>query len=74
MRNLQWMGRAVEYGSVKNEKDFRYIIFPLHNIVEQSYPSVLVYTADHDDRVVPSHSYKYAAKLQKHQSSKKVLY
>ena len=64
---------AVEYGSVKNEKDFKNLLSysPLHNIVEQSYPSVLVYTADHDDRVVPSHSYKYAAKLQKHQSSKK---
>jgi len=63
---------AVEYGSVKNEKDFKNLLSysPLHNITEQSYPSVLVFTADHDDRVVPSHSYKYAAKLQKHQSSK----
>ena len=64
---------AVEYGSVKNEKDFKNLLSysPLHNIAEQSYPSVLIYTADHDDRVVPSHSYKYAAKLQKYQSSKK---
>ena len=63
---------AVEFGSVKNEKDFKNLLSysPLHNITEQSYPSVLVFTADHDDRVVPSHSYKYAAKLQKHQASK----
>ena len=63
---------AVEYGSVKNEKDFKNLLSysPLHNITEKSYPSVLVYTADHDDRVVPAHSYKYAAKLQNHQLSK----
>ena len=48
-----------------------YYHIPLHNIAEQFYPSVLIYTADHDDRVVPSHSYKYAAKLQNYQSSKK---
>ena len=67
---------AVEFGSVKNEKDFKNLLSysPLHNITEQSYPSVLVFTADHDDRVVPSHSYKYAAKLQKHQSSKMIQY
>ena len=37
---------------------------PLHNAEPASYPPVLITTADHDDRVVPLHSYKFAAALQ----------
>jgi prolyl oligopeptidase len=60
-------GWAVEYGSSDNEKDFRnlYGYSPLHNIKPGvCYPATLVTTADHDDRVVPAHSFKFAATLQ----------
>lgn len=58
---------VTEYGSSENEKDFRnlYGYSPYHNIRSGlEYPAVLVTTSDHDDRVVPSHSYKYTARLQ----------
>ncbi len=60
-------GWAVEYGSSDNEEQFGYIYkySPLHNIREGvAYPATLVTTADHDDRVVPAHSFKFAAQLQ----------
>ena len=56
-----------DYGSSENEDEFRalYAYSPLHNIKQgQKYPAVLVTTADHDDRVVPAHSFKYTATLQ----------
>ncbi len=60
-------GWAVEYGSSDNEEQFPYIYkySPLHNIKEGvKYPATLVMTADHDDRVVPAHSFKFAATMQ----------
>jgi len=58
---------AVEYGSAQDPKQFPYLIkySPLHNLKPGTcYPATLVVTADHDDRVVPSHSFKFAAALQ----------
>ena len=56
-----------EYGSSDNAKDFRNLIrySPLHNLKPKTdYPATMVTTADHDDRVVPGHSFKFAAALQ----------
>ena len=56
-----------DYGSSEDPDEFAalYAYSPYHNIKEgQVYPSVLVTTADTDDRVVPGHSFKYAAALQ----------
>jgi prolyl oligopeptidase len=56
-----------EYGSPQNADEFKSLIAysPLHNVKPgASYPATLIKTADHDDRVVPSHSYKFAAALQ----------
>ncbi|MBI3278883.1 MAG: S9 family peptidase [Acidobacteria bacterium] len=56
-----------DYGSPDNPEEFKaiYAYSPLHNIKPGArYPATLVTTADHDDRVVPAHSFKYAAALQ----------
>jgi prolyl oligopeptidase len=61
-------GWAVEYGnadSSKTEFDYLYKYSPLHNLKQGTkYPATFITTADHDDRVVPGHSFKYAAALQ----------
>ena len=57
-----------DYGSSDNAGEFKALraYSPLHNIkTGAKYPATLVTTADHDDRVVPAHSFKYAATLQK---------
>ncbi len=66
-------GWVVEYGSSDNEEQFKnlYSYSPLHNIkVGVSYPATMVTTADHDDRVVPAHSFKFIATLQERQAGK----
>jgi prolyl oligopeptidase len=64
-------GWAVEYGSSDKQEDFKYLYAysPLHNLKAGiSYPATLVTTADHDDRVVPAHSFKFIATLQEKNS------
>jgi prolyl oligopeptidase len=56
-----------DYGSSDNEAEFKalYAYSPVHNIrAGVKYPATLITTADHDDRVVPAHNFKYAAALQ----------
>ena len=59
---------ASDYGtSEESPKMFKYLLgySPLHNLTKGvSYPATLITTADHDDRVVPAHSFKFAAALQ----------
>ena len=68
-------GWIPEYGSSEqSEEMFRYLLgySPLHNIKPGvEYPATLITTADHDDRVVPAHSFKFAATLQKAQAGDK---
>ena len=62
-----WTG---DYGSSDNEDEFKalYAYSPLHNVKKQAYPATLVTTADHDDRVVPAHSFKFISELQAKQT------
>lgn len=68
---------AVEYGRSDNPEHFKFLIkySPLHNFKDgTAYPATLVTTADHDDRVVPAHSFKFAARLQEaHKGDNPVL-
>jgi prolyl oligopeptidase len=61
-------GWTSDYGSPDNPEEFRviYAYSPLHNLKPgTAYPPTLITTADHDDRVVPGHSFKFAAALQR---------
>lgn len=63
--------RVAEYGSSANKKAFRWLIeySPPHNIHEGTrYPPTFLTTSRHADRVVPSHSFKFTARLQEAQS------
>lgn len=67
-------GWVVEYGSSDDPEQFEYIYkySPLHNIKEGvCYPATMITTGDHDDRVVPAHSFKFAATLQQAQGCDK---
>ncbi|MBK9074714.1 MAG: S9 family peptidase [Flavobacteriales bacterium] len=60
-------GWVPEYGSADNSKEeFDYLraYSPLHNVKPAKYPATMVMTADHDDRVVPAHSFKFISALQ----------
>ncbi|HRO74099.1 MAG TPA: prolyl oligopeptidase family serine peptidase, partial [Saprospiraceae bacterium] len=65
-------GWAYDYGTADDSKEmYAYLkrYSPVHNVRSGvAYPATLVTTADHDDRVVPAHSYKFIAELQKKQS------
>lgn len=67
-------GWAFDYGtSEESEEMFEYLLgySPVHNVEENvEYPATLVTTGDHDDRVVPAHSFKFAAHLQDKQIGK----
>lgn len=67
-------GWAYDYGtSEESEEMFKYLLgySPVHNVKKGiSYPATLVTTGDHDDRVVPAHSFKFASELQEKQKGK----
>ena len=65
-------GWAYDYGTINDSKEmFDYLkgYSPVHNVKKGiKYPAILITTGDHDDRVVPAHSFKFAAELQEKQS------
>ena len=70
-------GWAYDYGTSEDNKEmfeYLYKYSPLHNIKKAAYPATLISTADHDDRVVPAHSFKFAAAIQeKHTGTNPVV-
>nr|WP_235953968.1 prolyl oligopeptidase family serine peptidase [Mucilaginibacter inviolabilis] len=63
-------GWSYDYGTAEDSKEmFQYLYnySPYHALKPQEYPATMVTTADHDDRVVPAHSFKFAARLQEYQ-------
>src|SRR6185369_11141041 len=65
-----------DYGSPENPEEFKalYAYSPYQNIKSgKKYPATLITTADHDDRVVPAHSFKFAAALQAAQAGPKPI-
>ena len=63
-------GWSYDFGTAQDSKEmFEYLYHysPLHNIKAAAYPATMVTTADHDDRVVPAHSFKFAATMQANQ-------
>ena len=64
-------GWSYDYGTAEDSKEmfeYLYRYSPVHNVRKQCYPATLVTTGDHDDRVVPAHSFKFAASLQANQT------
>ena len=71
-------GWAYDYGTAEDSKEmFDYLkgYSPVHNVKAGTlYPATLITTGDHDDRVVPAHSFKFAAELQdKHEGNNPVM-
>ncbi len=60
---------ANDYGTSDDSVQFHNLIkfSPLHNVHDTAYPATFITTGDHDDRVVPAHSFKFAATMQAHQ-------
>jgi prolyl oligopeptidase len=63
-------GWSYDYGTAEDSKEmfeYLYKYSPYHALKPNKYPATMVTTADHDDRVVPAHSFKFAARLQEYQ-------
>ncbi|WP_184547528.1 prolyl oligopeptidase family serine peptidase [Mucilaginibacter sp. FT3.2] len=63
-------GWSYDYGTAEDSKpmfEYLYKYSPYHALKPQEYPATMVTTADHDDRVVPAHSFKFASRLQEYQ-------